>query len=214
MIGLKGKKQIGALSAAERGCLITVVTCFNANGDYVPPMLIFPRKKENKILMKGAPSGCISQFHPSGWIQTNLFLQWFKHFIDFTAPTAANPVMLFFDGHYTHTRNPDLIDLARNNHVTIISLPPHCSHKIQPLDKSFMGPFKTAYSEEIRLFQNREQSVITLYDVAALFNAGYTKARPPQHGINGFRTTGIYPLNRDIFQDCDFQNAKHVVTRN
>ena len=52
MIGLKGKKQIGALSAAERGCLITVVTCFNANGDYVPPMLIFPRKKENKVLLQ------------------------------------------------------------------------------------------------------------------------------------------------------------------
>ncbi len=162
--------------------------------------------------MKGAPSGCIFAFHPSGWIQTNLFLQWFKHFIGFTAPIAANPVLPFFDGHYTHTRNPDLIDLAQDNHVIIISLPPHCSHKIQPLDKSFMGSFKKEYSEEIRVFQNREQRVVTLFDVAALFNEAYTKCRVPRHGINGFRTTGIYPLNRDAFQDCDFQNAKQVVT--
>ncbi|KAJ8891633.1 hypothetical protein PR048_004161 [Dryococelus australis] len=29
-------------------------------------------------------------------------------------------------------------------------LPPHCTHKMQPLDKTFMGPLKMYYIEEIR----------------------------------------------------------------
>jgi len=42
----------------------------------------------------------------------------------------------------THTRSMDVITLHPENHVDIICLPPHNSHKIQPLDKAFMGPLK------------------------------------------------------------------------
>ena len=42
VVGMKGKKQIGAVTAAERGKLVTIVACMGAGGDYMPPMLIFP----------------------------------------------------------------------------------------------------------------------------------------------------------------------------
>lgn len=77
-------------------------------------------------------------------------LQWFRNFIEFANPTEEKPVLLLLDGHFSHTQNIDLIDLAKENHVTIVSLPPHCSHKLQPLDKTFMGPLKVHYCEEIR----------------------------------------------------------------
>nr|CAI5854020.1 unnamed protein product [Callosobruchus analis] len=48
----------------------------------------------------------------------------------------------------SHTKNIDVIELARQHHVTILSLPPHCTHKVQPLDRAFMGPLKTYYSEQ------------------------------------------------------------------
>lgn len=37
----KGKKQVGAITSAERGELVTVVCAVNAAGNAVPPMLIF-----------------------------------------------------------------------------------------------------------------------------------------------------------------------------
>jgi len=37
----KGKKQVGALSSAERGQLLTVEICMNASGNYIPPFLCF-----------------------------------------------------------------------------------------------------------------------------------------------------------------------------
>lgn len=94
VIGLRGKRQIGSITAAERGSLVTVVSSMSASGIFIPPLLIFPRKKMTQILMKGAPSGSIGRCHPSGWIQTNLFTDWFHHFIEKTQPTEASPVLL------------------------------------------------------------------------------------------------------------------------
>jgi len=61
-----------------------------------------------------------------------------------------DPVIQVPDGHYSHTRNLVIITLHRENHVHIICLPPHNSHKMQPLDKAFMGPLKTFYCQEIK----------------------------------------------------------------
>ena len=66
---MKEKKQTGALKAAERGKLVTIEACMGAGGDYVPPMLIFPRKNCSPTLIKGAPPGSSGRCHPSGWIQ-------------------------------------------------------------------------------------------------------------------------------------------------
>lgn len=53
------------------------------------------------------------------------------------------PVLLLLDGHCSHTQNIDLIDLAHENHITIVSLLPHSSYKLHPLDKTFMGHLKS-----------------------------------------------------------------------
>ena len=120
-------------------------------------------------LKKGAPSGTIFAVHPSGWIQTNSFTQWFRHFIEYSSPTKEKPVLLLLDGHYSHTQNIELIDLAKQNNVTIVSLPPHCSHKLQPLDKTFMGPLKVYYSEEIREWLRHNERALSAFDVMELF---------------------------------------------
>lgn len=140
VVGLKGKRQVGASSSAERGSLVTVVCCMSAGGTFVPPMIIFPRKNMSDLIMKGAPPGSIGRAHPSGWIQGYLFTEWLTHFIKHVKPTEESPVLLILDGHNTHTKNINVVDLARSNHITIVSLPPHTSHKMQPLDKSFVSP--------------------------------------------------------------------------
>ena len=60
IVALKGKKDIHKLSSAERGALVTAVMCMSAAGQFVPPMLIFPRKTMKADLLDGAPPGTIS----------------------------------------------------------------------------------------------------------------------------------------------------------
>ena len=103
VISMRGKRQIGALVSAERGTLVTAEICMSASGSYMPTMLIFPRKLPNAQLLDHAPPGTFAEFHPSGWIQTNIFIKWFKKFIEFTHPTPENPIIFLIDGYATHT---------------------------------------------------------------------------------------------------------------
>jgi len=45
-------------------------------------------------LMDGTPPGSISRCHPSGWMQTEIFTDWFRHFIKHSASSLANPSLL------------------------------------------------------------------------------------------------------------------------
>ncbi|KAJ8942016.1 hypothetical protein NQ314_010246 [Rhamnusium bicolor] len=117
--------KVGAISAAERGALVTNVMCMNAAGGFVPPLFVFPRKNMKAELLDGAPPGSIVACHPSGCIQQHIFTQWLHHFIAHVKPYKDDPVVLILDGHYSHTRNMDVIDVARENHISIICLPPH-----------------------------------------------------------------------------------------
>jgi hypothetical protein len=148
VISLKGKQQVHKLSSAERGALVTVVTCMSAAGTYGPPMLVFPRKRMKPELLDGAPPGTIAGCHSSGWIQLDLFPQWFHHIISFVKPSKEDPVVLVVDGHYSHTRNIDVINLAHKNGVSIVCLPPHSTDRVQPLDVAFTIPLKNYYARE------------------------------------------------------------------
>lgn len=80
VLALHGKKQVGALSSAERGVLVTAETGMNAAGNIMPVMFVFPRKRENPLLMNDAPPGSFAVYHKSGWINEDPFLIWFKKF--------------------------------------------------------------------------------------------------------------------------------------
>jgi len=66
ILGLKGKRQIYTLQSAERGSLVTVVTCMSPTGHFIPPLLVFPRKNIKQELVNGTWPGSIHPCHPSG----------------------------------------------------------------------------------------------------------------------------------------------------
>lgn len=210
VITLKGKKNVGTLTSAERGHLITVVTCMNASGSFVPPLIVWPRKNMQDGLMDGTPSGSIAACHPSGWIQTDIFTMWFNQFLKHVKPSQDDPVLLLLDGHNSHTRNMDVIDKAREHHVSIICLPPHSSHKMQPLDVSFMFPLKTFYAQAIEdWLHSNPGKVVTNFKVGRLFGIAYNRAATMNNSINGFKKTGLFPLNKNAFGDEDFPIHTH-----
>jgi len=74
LIAEKGVKQVGRVTSAERGTLVTVCGAVNAIGNSVPPLFVFPRVNFKEYMIKGAPVGSIGTAHPSGWMTAQNFV--------------------------------------------------------------------------------------------------------------------------------------------
>lgn len=116
---LKGQKQVGCLTSSDRGQLVPAEICFSATGTYVPPMLIFARKRMKNELLDGAPAGFWETCSDNGWITTKIFFDWFKSFVEFTKPTKEKPGLLLLDGHASHTTNLELIEYYVCHHTAL-----------------------------------------------------------------------------------------------
>ena len=172
-------------------------------------MLIFKRQRMSVLLMAGTPAGSVGYASPSGWINNELFVKWLEHFIAFVKPTKDTKVILILDGHASH-KTLEVVDMCRQSGVVLICLPPHTTHHMQPLDKTVYGPLKTNYNEECDrwMLQNPRQR-ITMYQQGALFGTAFVKTASMHKAVNGFRSTGLWPLNPEVFSDEDFMPS-HV----
>ena len=66
----------------------------------------------------------------------------------------GSPAVLILDGHGLH-KELKVILYPREHYIHMISLPPHTTHKLQPLDRTIMRPFKAAYNEACTEWMNR-----------------------------------------------------------
>lgn len=209
ILARKGRKQVGRVVSAERGSSTTAVICMSAGGNFIPPMLIFNRKRMKQELQDGAPPGCVFACNDSGWMRLEVFSQWFGHFLSHVKPTEDDPALLILDGHLSHTKNLEVIDEARKNFVTILCLPPHCTHRLQPLDVGVMFPLSHYHDKALEKWMNNHHGrVVTFFQISQIFCESYLQACTPVNAINGFRKTGIVPLNPDVFTDIDFAAAE------
>ncbi|KAJ8960077.1 hypothetical protein NQ318_009519 [Aromia moschata] len=105
--------------------------------------------------------------------------------------------------------NIDVINYARENGIVMLCFPPHCTHHLQPLDVSFVAPLCAYYSQEQKTWlRNNPGRVITHFQICKLFGIAYEKAATLQTAASGFRKTGIYPTNFNVFGEADFVAAE------
>ncbi|KAE8739807.1 hypothetical protein FOCC_FOCC014699 [Frankliniella occidentalis] len=196
----KGVKQVHQIKSAERGTLVTTCCIICGNGTMVPLVMIFPRAKfTNNMLINGYP-GTLGLATKNGWMITEKFLQVIQHFVAKTNSSPENPTLLILDNVASHL-SIEAINLCRASGVTLFTLPPHTTHKTQPLD----GPYQAAYSRAYNSWTLAHPAqVCTIYDVAGLVNEALCKVATPTNIFSAFRATGIYPFNRDIFSDLEF----------
>jgi len=204
VVSARGKRGVNKIVSGERGQTITVVCCFSASGVYVPPAFVFPRKRMRPELLDAGPAGSIGFTSDSGYMNTDLFVDYLDHFAKNVRPSVNSPVLLVLDNHSSHV-SVAAIEFARKHFIHMLSLPPHGSHKIQPLDVVFFGPLKAAYASECDTWQvSHPGRAITQYEVAGIFRPAYDRTATVEKAAHGFRATGIWPYNPNTFSDTDF----------
>ena len=207
VLATTGAKQVGAIVSAERGQLVTLCCAVNAVGNSVPPMFIFPRVNYRDNFVNGGPVGCVGTAHPSGWMTAAGFLTFLKHFVAHVRPSPTDKVILLLDNHVSHL-SVDVLQFAKDNGVVMVSFPPHCSHKLQPLDRSVYGPLKRYYNVACDdwIVSHKGRTMI-IYDVPAMVGLAYPKAMTPANIQAGFKVSGISPFNRNVCTDDEFLPA-------
>ena len=110
--------------------------------------------------------------------------------------------LLFVDGHGSHL-NMKFLDWCDQHRILVAIYPPHLTHRLQPLDVSLFSPLATYYSQELKNWISRCQTLcgFTKREFFSLFWCSFQRAFTPKNIASGRRKTGLYPFNPDIVLD-------------
>ncbi|KAJ4448610.1 tigger transposable element-derived protein 1-like [Periplaneta americana] len=204
VVATKGKKSIKKVKSAERGQIVTAVFCVNPTGNFIPPALIFPRKRNKPELYNNSPTGSLGLVSESGYMNSELFLVWLEHFSKHVKSSVDDPVLLVLDNHVSHC-SLSAVEFCRQHNIVLLTLPPHASHMLQPLDKVIFAPFKKFYAQEVEKWLcSNPGRAITQMEVSGLFRVAFQRVATAGNAVAAFRDTGIYPYNPHVFNDDDF----------
>ncbi len=189
----RGQRHPSSITSGDK-TQITVLGCCNAAGYAMPPFVIFKRKTLKPELTMGEVPGTMYGLSSSGWTDTEIFDAWFAdHFLQY-AP-AARPLLLLLDGHSSHY-SPATIQKAVEEQIILFCLPPHSTHRTQPLDKGCFAPLKAYWRDECHQYcRENIGKVVTSMQFSQLFSRAWTKGMSIKNVCGGFKTTGIYPFN-------------------
>ena len=131
----------------------------------------------------------------------DIFCDWLKHFINFVRPSLTQKMLLILDGHKSHTQNIEALEHASKSGVIMLSLPPHTTHKLQPLKKTY---YYQHLNQWMRAHPGRP---VTMLEICQLFSKAYGQAATVGNAVNGFRKTELFPVNSLVFNDSEFEPA-------
>ncbi|XP_049955074.1 uncharacterized protein LOC126471049 [Schistocerca serialis cubense] len=205
ILALKGVKLMGEATSWERGENVTVICCFSTAGTYIPPMFIFHRKRMSYLLSKGGLVGTIYGCSVNGWSNESLFFKWIQHFLNIVKSTIDYPVLLILDNHSSHI-SLEIFEFCKKRSIVMVTIPPHTSHKPQPLDVPFFSSLKSAFCHECDVYMKSQvYQKITPCELAELFNKAYIKVTTLDKGQSGFKAGRICSFNPNKCQHDDLQ---------
>ena len=153
-------------------------------------MVIYKRKRIKPKLTNPGPPVAVYACQEKGWMSNDGFLIWLDNFINFAKPTKQCTVLLILDGHVTHTEHTAAMEKARDAGVIMVSLPPHTTHRLQPLDVAFFGPFKRYYNAALRMWMREHVGrPVRVWQVADVMNVAYGKAAKVKNAVSVFKKT-------------------------
>ena len=91
--------------------------------------------------------------------------------------------------------------------ITLASFASHLTAptKCNPWAKLSWGPLKTFYCQEMeKWLRSHPGRVVTVYQIGELFGNAYKRSATGEIAANGFRATGLFPCDKNIFRPYDF----------
>ena len=203
-IGMAGVPSF-QITANEKGQTVTALACFNAVGTYAPLLFVFKAKRLQTSWGVGAPADAIVKVSDNGWITATLFTEWAESFVKSLPKDDTRPHVLQLDGHSSHIYNLPFIELMKANNIHPFAFPPHCTHCLQPADKSLFKSIKHHWNEDgWQLTKASGGARLQKSEFFKLFSKVWSKSATVEIAQNGFRSTGLFPVNPGAIPESVF----------
>lgn len=151
----------------------------------------------------GAPDNSLGRFTEKGWMTSEAFVEVLEHFKAHTRPSIENPVLLLLDNHSSHC-SYEAMRFAKTNHISLLTFPPHLTHRMQPLDVGVYGPMKRALVEAIKdasVTADNELEGVDLVKMPKISREPFYCAFTIKNIKSAFEATGLWELNSLKFKD-------------
>ena len=91
-----------------------------------------------------------------GYITKSKFHEYGLHFVKFLKANGLvdKTNLLIIDGHKSHLYNLPLYEAMRANNIETLTIPPHTSHLLQPLDSVPFTQFKKYWESNLMKYNN------------------------------------------------------------
>ena len=183
---------------------ISLLAYISAIGTAIPPLLIY--KGDSAILQDtwlndyDTTDSAFFATSQNGWSCDAIGRKWLIEVFDrYTKKSSHTRRLLIIDGHSSHT-NMEFFDLCDKLRIVVLILPPHSTHRLQPLDVSLFAPLASYYTSGLNqlMFNSLGMVSISKRDFWGIFWPAWKSAFTESNILSGFRKTGIWPLNPDI----------------
>ncbi|KAL3289623.1 hypothetical protein HHI36_023033, partial [Cryptolaemus montrouzieri] len=111
---------------------------------------------------------------------------------------------LVFDGASSHL-DFTIAEKADNLGITLFCLPSNTTHELQPLDKAVFRSFEAHWDNELlRYWDANPQRSLNKARFNIILSRVWPKCMTPDNIINGFKATGLFPLNSEAIHESAF----------
>lgn len=176
----------------------TAIQAINACGWAIPPFIIFAGKYHLSAWYEGndIPQDWTIALSENGWTTNELGVEWLRHFVKHTYQRVGTYQLLILDGHKSHN-SLEFQTICKENKIIIISMPPHSSHLLQPLDVGCFSAQKKAYGCEVDSLIRSHINHITKLEFLPAFRAAFNRSITKDNICASFRGAGLVPFNPD-----------------
>ncbi|KAI9042945.1 uncharacterized protein KD926_004736 [Aspergillus affinis] len=175
---------------------VTSIVTINAAGSVLPPQIIFAGKMLQARWFETIPDSYSISVSENGWTTDKLGFEWLQGFDRYIASKPAGRCrLLILDGHGSHS-TVEFDQFCKEKKIISLYMPPHSSHKLQPLDVGCFAPLKQLYGQRI---SDAIQNGIEFIDKDFLYHYQHVhpKAFSSSNIRSSFQATGLVPYNPD-----------------
>jgi hypothetical protein len=180
---------------------ISLLACICADGTALPPALIYTGESHDLQDTWVEDLGDETAYFAAsdnGWSCDDLGLQWLLKVFERHTKTKAgrSKRLLIVDGHSSHV-NIKFLDTADRLRIIVHIMPPHSTHRLQPLDVGLFGPLSTAYNNALNNLMHRSLGMVYMSKRLfwPMFKEAWEIAFTSKNILHSFEKTGIFPYN-------------------